>query len=150
MHVSNPDAVACGPALLTGWRLEFFGPSKRWHGSPASIAPSSSGHEREDCVAGVLWSIRDLAPLDRQEESYEAISVNVTRLLPSDHPGSVITCRTYQRERRPGYTVGLPSRTLKRVMITGAEEHALPHWFLEKLTRLRDNGDESPPQLSAV
>ena len=50
-----------------------------------------------------------------------------------------IVCRTY-RITNPDRKPQAPSPHYKHVIITGAIEHALPDYYIEKLKKIKDNG----------
>ena len=64
IHLNNPSAVAKGPALLKGFKLNFNYESNRWRGCAATIE-----HDPSSEVYGVLWELDNehLSTLDDQE-----------------------------------------------------------------------------------
>jgi hypothetical protein len=135
MYLNNPDATRHCLAKLSDWKLKFNGQSKFWGGCSADIAP-----EKGSTVIGVVWIVKDLAPLDRQEFCYRPIQVDVESLTD----GTIMNCRTYVQEDYykklcDGHP-RLPSLAYKNVVIAGARESGLPQDYIDSIKNMQDNG----------
>ncbi|KAG1698821.1 Gamma-glutamylcyclotransferase [Nymphon striatum] len=124
---------------LVNYMLTFCGESKHWHGSYASIEPSSG-----DDVWGVIWKLddSDKQHLDKQEHNYDCISVDI-----ECENGTFMTSCTYIA--KPEYvnmpSGRKPSLCYKQVLVTGAKENCLPSNYIENLEAIEDNGNSEQP-----
>lgn len=141
MMINNKTAVKVGLGLLQDFQLTFSGHSDQvWLGSTANITPAKGSK-----VIGVVWTLEDFAPLDKQEVHYDPIQVEV-QLLPNNDgrkSGEVIDCRTYvqQDEYRGRCLQGIPSRAYKNVMLSGMRENSFPEDYIKWLRHeVKDNG----------
>ncbi|KAG1698824.1 Gamma-glutamylcyclotransferase [Nymphon striatum] len=125
--------------LSMNYMLTFCGESKHWHGSYASIEPSSG-----DDVWGVIWKLddSDKQHLDKQEHNYDCISVDI-----ECENGTFMTSCTYIA--KPEYvnmpSGRKPSLCYKQVLVTGAKENCLPSNYIENLEAIEDNGNSEQP-----
>ena len=113
---------------LDGWRLVLDKPALIPIGSSfANIIPDATA-----AVHGVLFEITedDLAHLDLTEGvfigNYERMPVTVLPLVPED--ADAVVAYTLTSERRDSRR--LPTHRYMRLLIDGAEEHALPAEYI--------------------
>ena len=136
MHVNNPDAVRLCVARLDGWKLGFDGYSKFWQGCSADIKPEEGSQ-----VIGVVWVLKDIDPLDKQEVGYDPIQVQVQSL----EDGKTMVCRTYvEHQEYLKLSEGkpkIPSLAYKNVCIAGALESGLPKDYIDNnIMNIETNG----------
>uniref|UniRef100_A0AC34FH12 Gamma-glutamylcyclotransferase n=1 Tax=Panagrolaimus sp. ES5 TaxID=591445 RepID=A0AC34FH12_9BILA len=79
--------------------------------------------------------------LDAQEINYSRINVTVEVPSQKNEDGTMrkIVCRTY-RITDPNRKTQQPSPHYKHVIVSGAIEHHLPEYYIEKLKQIQDNG----------
>ncbi|XP_054427296.1 gamma-glutamylcyclotransferase [Pteronotus mesoamericanus] len=132
IHLQNPSAVFFCVARLQDFKLDFGNfqgkTSKIWHGGIATIFQSPG-----DEVWGVVWKMNksNMSSLDKQEEAYDPIEINVYT-----QEGKEITCRSYQMRN---YESALPSPQYKKVICMGAKENGLPLEYQKKLNAIEPN-----------
>lgn len=131
MKINNPTAQKFGPGRLKNWKLGISGMSIFWMGASADIIPSPG-----DEVLGMIWTIDEFEPLDRQEAGYRPIQVNVEMLDTHE----VISCRTYVQVEDYKKKGCVTSLAYKNVIIAGCRESGLPDDYAEKVRKLPDNG----------
>lgn len=134
LDVQIKDAVFECVGCLSNYELCFYDHSSRWQGALASIEEQNGGE-----VWGCIWRVSNsfARELDLQENVYKRLQVDVKAF------DSIISCRTYQyskEDRKLAY----PSPHYKYVIISGAVEHSIPAWYIEKLKAVKDNGYMGP------
>ncbi|CAG0878929.1 unnamed protein product [Darwinula stevensoni] len=139
IKLNNPSAKLKTIGRVSDYALAFDYYSRRWQGAAATIVPSEGSE-----VWGVVWELseHDKRTLDKQEGVgsgiYRPIEVSV-----KTKEDFILPCRAYQlialeeQDKRP-------SKVYKDVIIRGAEEHGLPHDYIEKLRMIEDNGYDGP------
>jgi gamma-glutamylcyclotransferase len=110
----------------------------RWRGAPATIEPIKGSE-----VWGCIWRVPNsfALELDKQEINYERLNVTVEVPTQKNSDGTIrkIVCRTY-RITDPNRKPQQPSPHYKHVIVSGAIEHGLPEYYIEKLKKIQDNG----------
>lgn len=128
MRERAPGSRALGAARLVGWRLTFTRDSPGWGGGVGHIEPDSG-----DEVWGVLWDVTegDLKALD----DYEGVDVGayVRDRLAVEHDGEYLEAIVYLAVPR-GFKP--PSKRYIAALVRGAEAHALPDDYIERLRAL--------------
>lgn len=135
IHINNPSAVKIGNGTLKDYKLSFGTMSSRdfdpvWTGGTATIE-----EEKGEIVWGVVWKIdlSAISNLDRQEDVYKPKEVTIEM-----EDGRTMQCRTYQLI--DGITMA-PTPVYKQVCIDGAKENKLPDYYIQKLMKVKDNGN---------
>ncbi|GBP37478.1 Gamma-glutamylcyclotransferase [Eumeta japonica] len=151
--INNPSAEFIGIGKLDNHQLDFMKYSDHWRGTSATIVPTESAH-----TWGALWKIKneDLPALDKQEgvdtNWYFPKTVSV---VSSD--GIKYECRTYQQTINPQPRLDddeipedrRPSSTYLDCIIIGAMECQLPEYYIEKLKKIKHNGQKASPKMLA-
>jgi len=144
IHINNPSAVFKHVAVVEGYKLFFgYSDSNRWRGEVATIVEETGAN-----VHGIIWELdKDhQVTLDKQEgvpTVYQRIEVQARPLgrSSSNKNSEKLTCVSYQL--LPENLVNaknLPSKVYKNVLLTGAKEHSMPDFYIEKLENHPDNG----------
>ncbi|XP_026758784.1 gamma-glutamylcyclotransferase-like [Galleria mellonella] len=146
VQMHNPSAEFVSIARLDNYRLDFIRYSKFWGGPNVTLVPTANAH-----VWGVIWRLHktDMASLDSQE-GVDIKKYYIKHLDVLTPYMGLFKCRVYIQKINPlprgdndSIPVErLPSRTYKQVMIRGATEHEIPEYYIDYLTKLKDNGEE--------
>jgi len=124
----KPDA--CTVACLQGYRLSFFGDSRRWDGGEATVTPTPG----ED-VWGVVYELT-LADSERLD-SWQDVRLDGTGAY-FHYPTEVLDARgtaypVLIYKRFLSGTSSSPSAEYMDAVISGALHHGLPAAYIEKL-----------------